>query len=93
MLHPISKISNRQHNNADNHKVNNIRCRLAFTVLALETKDKANEHSCQQRPIVPIVCDSPYIHAAFRATFKRQRILQRILPHRKERRGQYASSN
>ena len=22
MLHPISKISNRQHNNADNHKVN-----------------------------------------------------------------------
>lgn len=22
MLHPISKIGNRQHNNADNHKVN-----------------------------------------------------------------------
>ena len=32
----------------------NIRCRLAFTVLALETEDKTNEHSCQQRPVVPI---------------------------------------
>ena len=33
----------------------NIRCRLAFTVLAMETEDKANEHSCQQRPVVHIV--------------------------------------
>ena len=34
--------------------------RLAFTVLALETEDKANEHSCQQRPVVHSILKQPF---------------------------------